>query len=69
MGSARLRKSLYMPALTAIKHNAIMKEFYQKLIQKGKPHKVALCAVMRKLLVVAYGILKSGQAFDLEYQR
>ena len=69
VGNKRLRKALYMPAMTAAKHNPLMKDLYERLQQKGKPNKVALCAVMRKLLVLAYGVLKSGKAFDPCYQR
>jgi transposase len=68
MGCARLRKSLYMPALVAVRFNPLMKAFYEKLLAKGKPKKVALVAVMRKLLVLAYGVLKSGKPFDVNYQ-
>ena len=68
MGCARLRKSLYMPALVATRFNPLMKAFYQKLLARGKPKKVALVAVMRKLLVLAYGVLKSGKLFDVNYQ-
>jgi len=67
-GSARLRKSLYMPAMVAIRFNPLMVAFYNKLLSKGKPKKVALAAVMRKLLVLAYGVLKSGKPFDVNYQ-
>jgi transposase len=42
-----------------------MLDLYERLQQKGKPKKVALCAVMRKLLVISYGVLKSGQPFDV----
>lgn len=68
MGCARLRKSLYMPALVAVRFNTLMKTFYDKLLAKGKAKKVALVAVMRKLLVLAYGVLKSGKPFDVNYQ-
>lgn len=67
LGHKRLRKSLYMPALVAIRHNPLMKQFYTRLVNKGKAKKVAIIAVMRKLLVIAYGVLKSKQPFDLEY--
>jgi len=69
MGNKRLRKALYMPALVAVRHNPLMKKFYEKLLQKGKTKKVALCAVMRKLLVLSYGVLKSGQIFDPCYAK
>ena len=66
-GNKRLRKALYMPAIVAKKHNPILAEFYERLIKKGKPKKVALCAVMRKLLVLSFGVLKSETAFDPNY--
>lgn len=69
MGCARLRKSLYMPALVAVRHNPLMRALYERLQAKGKPKKVALVAVMRKLLVLAYGVLKSGKPFDINYQQ
>lgn len=69
MGHARLRKSLYMPALVAVRFNPLMIEFYQRLLSNGKRKKVALVAVMRKLLVLAYGILKSGKPFDVSYAK
>lgn len=50
-GRPEVRVALYMSALSAVRHNAILREFYQRLIAKGKPGKVALTAVMRKLLV------------------
>lgn len=67
LGHKKLRKSLYMPALVAIRHNPLMKQFYTRLINNGKAKKVAIIAVMRKLLVIAYGVLKSGKPFDLDY--
>jgi len=67
MGCSRLRKSLYMPALVAVRHNQQMMELYHRLQARGKPKKVALVAVMRKLLVLAYGVLKSGKPFDENY--
>ncbi|MEZ5496111.1 MAG: IS110 family transposase [Gammaproteobacteria bacterium] len=69
MGHKRLRKSLYMPAIVASKYNPILINFYDKLINKGKPKKVAICAVMRKLLVLSYGVLKSETAFNPNYKK
>lgn len=69
MGNKRLRKSLYMPAIVAKKHNPVLAEFYERLLNKGKPKKVAICAVMRKLLVISYGVLKSEIEFDPNYKR
>lgn len=50
VGNARLRAAFFMPALVAIRYNRTLKAFYEKLVEKGKPKKVALCAVMRKLV-------------------
>ena len=68
LGHKRLRKSLYMPALVAIRHNPVLKVFYQRLVSNGKPKKVAIIAVMRKLLILSYGVLKSEQPYDVNYQ-
>ena len=53
------RKALYMAALCATLHNPLIKAFYQKLRAKGKPAKVALTAVMRKLLIHLNSLLKT----------
>jgi transposase len=60
-GRAALRRVLYMAALAAIRHNAILKAFYQRLRLNGKPAKVALTAVMRKLTVLLNRLLKNPQ--------
>lgn len=52
-GRARVREPLYMAALTAKKHNKVWAEFYSRLVNRGKPPKVALTAVMRKMVVLA----------------
>lgn len=57
-GSGSLRRDLYMPAITAIRHNAILRAFAERLKAKGKPAKVVIVAVMRKLVVLAFTILK-----------
>jgi transposase len=57
-GNAELRRDLYMPAIVAIRHNAILRAFAERLKQRGKPAKVAVIAVMRKLVVLAFTILK-----------
>jgi hypothetical protein len=41
-----------------------LKDLYERILIKGRPKKVALCAVMRKLIVLAYGVLKSGENFN-----
>ncbi|MBL9188790.1 MAG: IS110 family transposase, partial [Opitutaceae bacterium] len=57
-GRAAVRRVLYMAALAAVRHNAILKAFYQRLRDRGKPAKVALTAVMRKLTVLLNRLLK-----------
>lgn len=66
-GHAALRAALYMPALCARKHNPILRAFAAQLASKGKQPKQIITALMRKLLHLAYGILKSGQPFDPHY--
>ena len=58
-GRADVRKALYMPTLTAIRHNPALKALYDRLIARGKPAKLALTAAMRKLLTILNAILKS----------
>lgn len=55
-GRASVRRALYMPALVAIKHNPTLKAFYQRLVGQGKPFKVAITAVMRKLFIHMDGV-------------
>lgn len=68
-GRAALRAALYMPALVAKKHNPILCAFAAQLKQRGKLPQQIVVAVMRKLLHLVYGILKSGQPFDANYNR
>jgi transposase len=63
-GRPRLRKTLYMCALVSARCDPAMRTWAQSLRERGKPAKVVLTAVMRKLLHVAYGVLKSGQPYD-----
>lgn len=57
-GRASVRTALYMSALVATRHNATLKQFYQRLRAAGKPSKVALVAVMRKLLTIINAMIK-----------
>src|SRR5947199_7865684 len=57
-GRPALRSGLYMAALSAARFNPILSSFYQPLRTKGKPHKLALTAVMRKLLLALNQTLK-----------
>jgi len=64
LGASRLRKALYWPAITAIRHNAPLHRFAARLRAAGKPTMVIVAAVMRKLVHQIYGVLRSGRAFD-----
>jgi len=60
-GRAQVRRVLYMAALVAARFNPILKAFYQRLLAAGKPKKLALTAVMRKLVVLLNLLLKNPQ--------
>lgn len=64
IGNSRVRKALYMPAVVALKYNPVIKQLSQRLSQRGKCKMVVLGAVMRKLLHLAYGVLKTRKPFD-----
>lgn len=64
IGDAVLRAKLYMAALVGKRYNPILAAFAQRLAERGKPIKVILCALMRKLLHLVWGVLRSGKPFD-----
>jgi transposase len=64
LGDSRLRKALYMAALVAKKHNKGLAAFISRLEQNGKAPKTIVCAVMRKLAHIIFGVLKSGVPFN-----
>ena len=66
-GSPRLRSALYFPAIVAQRHNPILQAFAQRLLAAGKSKMQVVAAVMRKLLHLVFGILKSGHPFDPHY--
>lgn len=63
-GNARLRQALYMAAVSAARFNPPLRACYQRLTARGKPKKVALVAVARKLLVLMVTLLTLGRDFD-----
>lgn len=67
IGHAPIRGCLYMPAMSAIKHNKLLQPFIARLSKRGLSKTEIIVAVMRKLLHLAFGILKSGQPFDPNY--
>ncbi len=67
-GQARMRKAFYMPSLVAMQYNPVIMSFSQRLLARGKNGKVVVCAVMRKLVHIIFGVLKSGQPFDPNFR-
>jgi transposase len=63
-GRAKLRAVLYMGALVASRCNPVLKDFYQRLLRAGKPKKLALVAVMRKLLTILNAIIRDQKPWQ-----
>jgi len=66
-GRAYIRSLLYMGAVAAIKHNSVIKAFYQRLLLAGKKPKLALTACMRKILVILNAMVKSNTPWSPSY--
>lgn len=66
-GRANARCVLYMAALSASQHNPKLKAFYVRLLKKGKPKKVALIAVARKLLLILNDMARYDRAWDADF--
>jgi transposase len=64
MGTPRIRHALYFPAITALRCNPAIKEWAAGLRERGKCEMQIICAVMRKLIHLAFGVLKSGKPYD-----
>ncbi len=64
VGSSRLRKALYFPAITALRFNPLIRVMALRLSAAGKSKMLIVGAAMRKLLHIAYGVLKSQRPFD-----
>jgi len=65
-GRSIVRTALYMAALSATKHNPELRSFYQRLVEAGKPKKVALTATMRKLVILLNAIVARGTGWQPE---
>ncbi|MDQ9304323.1 transposase, partial [Escherichia marmotae] len=63
-GRTMVRNALYMPTLSAVRFNPVIREFYTRLISQGKPRKLAQVAAMRKLLCIINAMLSSGTMFN-----
>jgi transposase len=67
-GNARVRKALFLPAMVAKQYNPIVRSFCQRLARNGKNKMEVIGAAMRKLLHIAFGVLKSGKTFDPNHE-
>jgi transposase len=66
-GRASARAVLYMATLSAVRYNATLKAFYDRLVAHGKPKKVALVATMRKLLTILNAIVRTKRPWQTEF--
>ena len=64
IGNARLRKALYFPAMTALRCSSFFQQWAKGLRERGKCKMAVIGAAMRKLIHLAYGVLKTGKPFD-----
>ena len=64
IGSSHLRKSLFFPAMVALRYNPALKQLRDRLAERGKPKMVIVGAAMRKLIHIIYGVLKNRTPFD-----
>jgi transposase len=69
IGNARLRRALYFPAITALRCSPFFQSWAEGLRQRGKSKMAVIGAAMRKLIHLAYGVLKSGKPFDPEWTK
>jgi transposase len=68
IGNQRVRKALFMPAIVAKQHNPIVRAFCQRLALRGKPKMAIIGAAMRKLIHIAFGVIKTGRAFNPDHE-
>lgn len=67
-GNARVRKALFLPAMVAKRHNPVVRSFCQRLAQRGKNKMQLVGAAMRKLIHIAFGVLKSRKVFNPHHE-
>jgi len=63
-GRCDVRARLFMPTLVAIRHNPVIRRFYQRLLEQGKSKMTAVIAAMRKLLVILNTMVKNNQCWQ-----
>jgi transposase len=69
IGNGRLRRAFYFSAVTVSRLKNPMGDYYRRLVASGKPKKVALIALARKILRTCFAVLRTGIPFDPAYQR
>ena len=69
VGTPRIRHALYFPAITALRCNPVIKAWASGLRERGKCEMQIIGAVMRKLIHLAYGVLKSGKPYDPRHEQ
>ena len=62
-GRSRLRRAFYMVALTALRMDGPLRRFHQCLVRRGKPAKLALVALARKIVTIANAMIRDGKAY------
>lgn len=67
-GRGRIRTLLYMAATSAIRWNPVIRTFYEQLKERGKPHKVAMVACMRKMLTILNAMVRDGTAWNPQFK-
>lgn len=67
-GRKEVRTALYMPMLSVIQFNPVIRSFYQRLIMQGKVRKVAVIAAMRKLLTILNSMIRNDTQWDSNYR-
>ena len=63
-GRKKIRTTLYMPSLVALQHNPPLKKKYHEFRDRGKPAKVAITAIMRKLILTANALLRDNREWS-----
>ena len=66
-GHTRLRRNLFMAARSASVHSPRMKAHFDQMVERGKPKKVARCAIARKLVVIAFALIRKGEFYQDDF--
>ena len=65
-GRATVRSMLYMAAIVGVRHNPVLREFYLRLRERGKPPKLALIACAHKLLTILNSMSRTGEPWRVQ---